>query len=480
MSTTIDSRRATWTMLVVVFLAFLGFGVLIPVVPLYAKHFGASESVIGLLIASYALMQFIFSPVLGRVSDRFGRRSVLLWTIAGNVLAYVVFALAGNLLVLFVARALNGIMSANVAVAQAYVADALPEEDRAKGFGLLGAAFGVGLVFGPALGGVFSSETVVLLISNAVPSLAPVITPYSLPGFVTAGLAAGNCLLVARFLPATDAGGNEASIRSNDAEKKASTDLEKRDNGILRRLVDIRKLVRDRLIFGLVISYALRSLAYASMTSMFVVFTADIYGYGPTINGYILAFVGVVVAVTQGTVVDQVVSVIGEYRAIIAGASVEVVGLFLLPAAPLLGDSLPRSVLFEVHTLLTPRLTALLFIMALLAAGDAFTTVSLNTVISLLSPEDRQGANLGFVQSGDGLARAVGPVAAGGLYASVGYWAPFVVGALVMVIVVPLVFYVKQKDEKMASELESDPREYLEGGGPTDEDHESEACNVLK
>lgn len=458
MSTTIDTGRARWTMLVIVFLAFLGFGVLIPVVPLYAKRFGASEFVIGLLLASYALMQFIFAPVLGRASDRFGRRSVLLWTIAGNVLAYVVFALAGNLLVLFVARALNGVMSANVAVAQAYVADTLPEEDRAKGFGLLGAAFGMGLVFGPALGGVFSSETVVLLVGDAIPSLAFVVTPYSLPGFITAGLAAGNCLLVARFLPATGAGGDEVSIRSNDGEGRASADVEKRDNGMLRRLVGVRRLARDRLIFGLVISYALRSVAYASMTSMFVVFTADVYGYGSTINGYILAFVGIVVALMQGAVVDQVVDTVGEYRAIIAGASVEVVGLFLLPVAPLLGDLLPRNALFGVHTLLTPRLTALLFIMALLAAGDAFTTVSLNTVVSMLSPDDRQGESLGFVQSGDGLARAAGPIVAGGLYTSVGYWAPFVVGGLVMVLVIPVVLRVKRKGETTASKAESDPR----------------------
>lgn len=451
-------------MLVVVFLAFLGFGVLIPVVPLYAKHFGASEFVIGLLIASYALMQFIFAPVVGRVSDRFGRRSVLLWTIAGNALAYIVFALAGNILVLFVARALNGVMSANVAVAQAYVADTLPQEDRAKGFGLLGAAFGMGLVFGPALGGVFSSETVVLLVSDAIPSLASVVTPYSLPGFITAGLAAGNFLLVARFLPATGAGGDEVSRRPNDSEGKAPADVEKKDKVVLRRLVGVRRVVRDRLIFGLVVSYALRSVAYASMTSMFVVFTADVYGYGPTINGYILAFVGIVVAVMQGTVVEKVVNTIGEYRAIIAGAAVEVVGLFLLPVAPLLGDLLLGSALSGIHTLLTPRLTALLFIMALLAAGDAFTTVSLNTVVSLLSPDDRQGENLGFVQSGDGLARAVGPVVAGGLYTSVGYWAPFVVGGLVMTLVIPVVFCVKQKGERTASKMESDSREYQSPG----------------
>lgn len=391
-----DSRRAMWTMLVVVFLAFLGFGILIPVVPLYAKEFGASEFVVGSLIATYALMQFVFSPVLGRLSDRVGRRPVLLWTIAGNVLAYVAFALAGNLLVLFVARALNGAMSANVAVAQAYVANARPEEDRTKGFGLLGAAFGLGLTFGPALGGVFSSEMAVSFVRGLLPSLAPVLTPYSLPGLITATLAAGNCAFAGRFLPPSDA--EEPPVATND---------EGRTGGRTRRLTGLWRVVRDRVTFGLIVAYAIRSVAYASMTSMFVVFTADVYGYGPTMNGYVLAFVGVVVAITQAVVVSPVVRLIGEYRTILVGASIEVVGLFLLPATPVLGDYLPGSFL-EVHAPLTLHLAALLSVMALLAAGDAFTTVSLNAAISLSSPDDRQGENLGFAQSGDGLARAIG------------------------------------------------------------------------
>lgn len=459
-------------MLVVAFVAFLGFGVLIPVVPLYARGFGADEFVVGLLIATYALMQFVFSTVLGRLSDRFGRRPVLLWTTAGNALAYVAFALAGNLLVLFVARALNGVMSANVAVAQAYVADALPEDDRTRGFGLLGAAFGLGLVFGPALGGVFSSEAAVSVVEATVPPLSPLVTPYSLPGLVTATLAAGNCALVGRFLPTTDADGTAVASNDDEAGNDARGGTE---DTRTRRPAGLERPIRDRTTLGLVVAYAIRSVAYASMTSMFVVFTADVYGYGPTINGYVLAFVGVVVAVTQGVVVSPVVRAIGEYRAVVAGASVEVVGLFLLPAAPVLGDLAPSGELF-VHVPVTPSLAVLLSVMALLAAGDAFTTVSLNAAISLSSPDDRQGESLGFAQSGDGLARAVGPVAAGGLYASVGYWAPFVAGGLVMALVVPVVVHVKRRDGESTPEDGTPfvPGPHEHPGDPAD-DHEPEA-----
>lgn len=194
-----------------------------------------------------------------------------------------------------------------------------------------------------------------------------------------------------------------------------------------------------------------------------------------------MAFVGVVVAVIQGVVVSPVVRAIGEYRAVVAGASVEVVGLFLLPAAPVFDDLVPSGTLF-IHTPVTPSLAALLSVMALLAAGDAFTTVSLNAAISLSSPDDRQGESLGFAQSGDGLARAVGPVAAGGLYASVGYWAPFVAGGLVMALVVPVVVHVKRRDEESTPEevttrIGSGPREHPEGD-PAD-DHEPEARRLV-
>lgn len=409
-----DSRYPITAVTFLVFADFLGYGILIPIIPLYAEHFGAGEFTIGLLIAVYALMQFLFAPVLGRLSDAYGRRPILLVSIAGNVAAYVCFGLAGSILGLFAARVLSGAMAGNVAVAQAYVTDVLEPEDRAKGFGVLGAAFGLGLVFGPALGGVLSRPDMVATASDLLPVFAPYLTQFSIPAFATAAIAGANLAFAAVFLPKT--GGDEGTNR---------------DTGFL----NIGRLIENRFLLGLVASYSIRSLAYSSMVSMFVVFTADIYGYGTTMNGYILAFIGILVSFNQGLVVDKVIDRTRELRVISVGASVESVCLVLVPFSPLVGAIFLPESSFGQASWLTPQLGALLIIVSVLATGDAFTTVSINTLISKISTENRQGENLGFAQSGDGLARATGPIIAGGLYSTFGYWVPFVVGGIIMILV---------------------------------------------
>lgn len=406
-----SSRTGFTTIVIVVFVDFLGYGILIPIIPLYAEHFGASEFVVGLLVASYALMQFLFAPILGRVSDRYGRRPVLLASIAGNAVAYALFGLAGSIAGLFVARLLSGTMAGNVAVAQAYVGDILPRERRAKGFGVLGAAFGLGLVFGPALGGFFSGDAIVAFGRRSVPILGQYMTRFSLPGFVTALIAAGNLLIAYLFLPTSKSEG--------DTDRNGS-------------LADLHRLLDDRLLSGLVLSYSLRSLAFSSMVSMFVVFTADVYGYGTVMNGYILAFIGIVVSLNQGLFVDKVIEFYRELETIVAGAAAESLFLALVPFAPIAGE------LLRVDPVLgwlpvAPELFSLLLIVGCLATGDAFTTVSINTLISKSSTEETQGENLGFAQSGDGFARAIGPVIAGWLYTSYGYWIPFVAGGVTMI-----------------------------------------------
>ena len=406
-----DSSRSAFTTITnVVIVDFLGYGILIPIIPLYAEHFGASEFVVGLLIASYALMQFLFAPILGQLSDRYGRRSLLLASIAGNAVAYVLFGLAGSIAVLFVARLLSGTMAGNVAVAQAYVGDILPRERRAKGFGVLGAAFGLGLVFGPALGGFFSGDAVVAFGQQSVPMLGRFITRFSLPSFVTALIAAGNLLLAYMFLPTS----------------KSEGDTDRSGTLALHRLLD------DRLLAGLVLSYSLRSLAFSSMVSMFVVFTADVYGYDTVINGYILAFIGIVVSLNQGLLVDKIVELFRELKIIAIGAAAECLFLALVPFAPIAGELLSFDPVLGWLPV-APELLSLLLIVGCLATGDAFTTVSINTLISKSSTEETQGENLGFAQSGDGLARAIGPVIAGWLYTSYGYWLPFVAGGVTMI-----------------------------------------------
>src|SRR6056297_1743444 len=192
-----NPRRAMGVIFAIVFVDLLGFGILIPIIPLYAEHFGANEFVVGLLLASYSVMQFLSAPVLGRLSDERGRRPILLLSLFGSVVAWTLFGVAESLVVLFAARLLAGAMGGNIATAHAYVADVMPPEDRAKGLGLIGAAFGLGFVFGPALGGVLSSTAALDAARGLLPAVVPV-TEFTLPSFGAAAITGVN--LVAAFL----------------------------------------------------------------------------------------------------------------------------------------------------------------------------------------------------------------------------------------------------------------------------------------
>ena len=406
-------RFALGTLLLVVFVDFLGYGVVVPVLPHYVEHFGAGEFAVGVLVALYALMQFLSAPLLGRVSDRYGRRPVLVTTVAGNAVAYLLLGLAGSLAWVFAARALSGVMAGNVAVAQAAVADRVPPDRRAAGFGYLGAAFGAGLVVGPALGGVLSDPATVEAVSRLIPSGGPRVTRFSLPAFLTALLLAGNALLATRLRsPAT-------RDRSGAHRETRPAWSRLRENGLLA---------------GVVTAYFLRSLAYSTVVSMFVLLAADRFGYGPTVSGYVLAFVGAVVALNQAVIVERAVERLSGLTVVGLGAVVESFCLGALPFTPLLARALPPG---GAVPGLEATLLALLAVMGALATGDALTTVALQALASTATTAP-QGETMGLVQGADGLARATGPLLAGTAYATLGYWVPFVASGVVMLSVVGL------------------------------------------
>lgn len=404
------SKRALATVFAIVFVDLLGFGILIPIIPLYAEHFGANEFVVGLLLASYSVMQFLFAPVLGRLSDERGRRPILLLSLFGSVVAWTLFGLAESLLVLFVARILAGAMGGNIATAQAYIADITPPEDRAKGLGLIGAAFGLGFVFGPALGGIFSSDAALSLARNVLPAVVPV-NQFSLPSFAAAAICGLNLVVAALVLPETRT--------KRDSDEETTDERQSR----LARLADA---FADPALAGLVASFFLLSLAFSSMESMFVLFTEQQYGFGPAMNGYVLAYVGVVIAVVQGGLVGKLTDRYGERTLALVGVVLELVTLAALPFSPMLGDHLPAI------GPLSGGLFVLLVILTPLAAGNGFANVSLTTLVSKSATEDTQGGAFGLTQSAGSIARAVGPIAAGALYAAVAYWLPFVLGGLLM------------------------------------------------
>jgi len=407
-----NRRRALAVLFGVVFVDLLGFGILIPIIPLYAEAFGANEFVVGLLLASYSATQFVFAPILGRLSDERGRRPILLLSLGGSVIAWTLFGLAEALWVLFLARLIAGAMGGNIAAAQAYVADITPPEDRAKGLGLIGAAFGLGFVFGPALGGIASSPAVLDWLGDVLPSVVPV-TRFTIPSFVAAAITGLNLAVAFVVLPETR---RQETVRD--------------ERGRVERLVGA---LRNPALSGLVISFFLLSLAFSGMESMFVLFTNDEFGYGTTANGYLLAYMGVVVAIVQGGVVGRLTERYGERRVAVAGVAIMGLSLAALPFSTALGTGVPAvGPLVGALPTLPGGVLVMLAVLYCLAVGNGLANVSLTTLVSKNAAEETQGGAFGLTQSAGSIARTAGPTAAGALYAAIQFWLPFVVGGLLM------------------------------------------------
>ncbi|SEK51336.1 MFS transporter [Haloferax larsenii] len=424
-----NPRRALGVVFLIVFVDLLGFGILIPVIPLYALSFGATEFVGSLLIASYSAMQFLAAPFLGRLSDARGRRPVLLLSLTGSVIAWTLFGIAGSLAVLFAARMLAGAMGGNIATAQAYIADITSAEERAKGLGLLGAAFGLGFVFGPALGGFFASEPVVALARDVLPAAVPV-SEFSLPSFAAALITGTNLLLAYVVLPES----RPPAERTDAPDSRES------------RIDQLQSALRTPGLGALVVAFFLASFAFSALESQFIFLTNDQYAYGATENAVILTYVGLVLAAVQGGLVGPLTDRFGEYRLAVGGTAIQVLTLAAVPFSPVLGQFLPAvGPLVSVGPTLPAGVVALLVVMTPLSFGNALTNVSLNTLVSRSADDDEQGGAFGLTQSAGSLARTFGPALAGGLYTGIAFWAPFVVGGLLMLPILALLARVDKR-----------------------------------
>jgi len=424
-------RRAVATVVFVVFLDLVGFGIVIPILPYYVRSFGVGDVFIGLLAATYSLTQFLAAPTLGRASDRWGRRPVVTLSLAGSAVAWTIFGLgdaageaagpAVGVATLFVARALAGAMGGNIAAAQAYVADVTAPEDRARALGLVGASFSLGFIFGPAIGGALASETAV----NAAAGIPIPATRFSLPAF---GAAAMSLAALAVALVALD------------------EPTRHRANGERSTLVaDFVTALRDPALRGLVLAFFLVSVAFAGVQVMFIPFVADAgaYGFDASAAALLLTYVGVLGAVNQGVLVGRLADRFGSGRLAVAGATILCVALAALPFAPALGALVPA---LTGPAWLTPELVALLAVLGLLSFGNGLLNPSLAALVSSSAGADRQGTAFGVTQGAGSLGRTVGPPAAAALYALV-YWSPFVAGAVLVLPVIALLVGVARGGE---------------------------------
>ena len=356
-------RSPLLVIFITVFIDLVGFGIVIPVLPFYAEgtKFGATPREVGLLFASYSFMQLIFAPVLGRLSDKYGRRPILLISLLGTSLGFLILGFATTLWMLFLGRIIDGISGGNISTAQAYIADVTTKEDRAKGMGLIGAAFGLGFVFGPAIGGVLSRWGI------------------NVPFLFAGTLAFANAILLYFTLPETVTPDHPA--RTSAASGRGWGQL-------------IVSLKNPRLGFVMTI-YFLSIVAFSIMTAVFSLFMLFRLGYDAFHNGWVFAYVGVISAIIQGGLIGKLVKRFGEPALAVTGGLLFSASLFVVPfIGPAIG------------------LIGILSTGAVTAIGQALSGPSLSSLASKSAGAGEQGGVLGAMQSVASLARAVGPALA--------------------------------------------------------------------
>lgn len=362
-----------------VFIHLLGFGIIIPLLPYFAERFGASGVTVGLLTTSFSLAQFLFAPIWGRLSDRIGRRPVLLGSLILTGISYLVFAVAGSLPVLFISRIFAGVAGATLSTAQAYIADTTTSENRTRGMGLIGAAFGMGFIFGPAMGGVLSRWG------------------FSVPAYAAAGLAL-TAFLFALFLLPESLPPEERAVAAQRRRKATSW----------------REALGRPTVGVALVLFFVATLCFSGMEAILALFCERYFHWGPHEIGYLFAYVGIVAAVLQVGIVGTLAKRFGE-RALVR------VGLALMGAAFVTAGAVPPIALFLVT-------------MGVIAIGSGLITPSLSALVSLATPPDEQGGILGIYQSLGSLGRAVGPFLGGLVYDVVSAGAPLWMAGTVLLL----------------------------------------------
>ncbi len=374
------NNKRLFSIILVVFIDLLGFSLILPLLPYYAETFKANQTVTGILIASYALMQLIGAPILGRLSDRFGRRPVLLVSVFGTFLGFLLLGFANALWMLFVSRIIDGITGGNLSVAQAYISDVTDEKSRSKGLGMVGAAFGLGFIIGPVTGGLLSQWG------------------YAVPAFAAAAISFINLILIYAWLP------------ESLTEEKRSQMTEKRPAVTLNALL----VAFQRPFTGsILITRFFFGLAFAIFQTIFSLYALAKFNLSARDTGFVLTYVGVLSVIVQGFLVGRLTS---RYREdILITASVVLMGISLL------GWALAPSVLW-LYIIMTP--TAL--------SGGLLNTLLSSTLTKAVAPQEIGGI-LGLSAAVESATRIIAPLLGGVLLQQIGTWAPGIFGAVIMV-----------------------------------------------
>jgi DHA1 family tetracycline resistance protein-like MFS transporter len=361
----------------IVFIDLVGFGIVIPILPLYAEEYRPSPAAFGLLMASFSIMQFLAAPILGRLSDRMGRRPILLVSLFGSAVGYVLFGIAGSLGMLFVSRIIDGISGGNISTAQAVIADITGPEERAKGMGIIGAAFGLGFILGPAIG-----------------ALLVTVAPW-LPGIGAAVASMIAFLLVLTRLPET---------LDRDTRREARRHplgLGSLAEALSHPFVGLCLLMVFCTIF-----------AFANFETTFAQFAKLRFSYSTSTIAWLFVYAGFLGAVVQGGMVGRLAKRFGEVRLIVAGTFLSFLALGCVPY--------------------TSERGSLLVTLAVLALGQGIAHPCLSAFTSKLVDPDEVGGVMGVYQGMSSLARIVGPFWGEVAYGAIGVAWPFRTGSIFM------------------------------------------------
>lgn len=389
-----QNNKSMMTIFLVVLMDLLGFGLILPLLPYIAEQYSASPIQIGLLSATYSFFQFIAGPILGRLSDRYGRKKLLVISQFGSVLGYVLLAVSNSLPLLFISRMIDGITGGNISIAQAYVADVTNKKNRAKAMGMIGAAFGLGFMLGPAIGGYLSRFG------------------YSTPAWFAALIGLVTTILTVTILKET------VDVKKAKSSPRTTLTLSK-----------LKEVVKVHPMGLLIIVYFLVSFGFSGLQGTYALWAQKELGWGPSQVGSLFAFIGITSIIAQLKVLPFFINKFGERTSLKISLPFLILGFILVPISAFEGGLI-------VHLLGN----------LLIVLGNSLANPTITAIASENVPAQEYGGTLGLLQSAASVGRIGGPIVGGWLFATLGADSPYLFSAVLFT--VATILLITQLDKK--------------------------------